>query len=359
MDGKEARDYYSDLISWDTSDVRYFKEVKIDISNSFEYCEALSAHFCKVGIEKSFDVSMPGYASVYDLTLSKTSQNVFERPFLIRCRQEYKYNISWPFPVGTTGPKKVKKPEEKYEYKDLKELQEEKKLLIPKVRPCIGMVGQIEALDQIQLLNYYIFAEEQVLAILDGIIFTREDPVLSEATSLKSDFERNKEKFEELLSVIVDDYLTLSVDQLKKADSLVSEHNKCWERLEKLIIEASKTNEKINYQSLSDDETQRHGKIQMDILSYLLTYEEKALEFLEKVQSHVPQDEVKRCAQIRETFVDLYKTLSSIRDEILASNELMNEQRIRETEKLATDHKVAWIEFEKFVLNMSKYQVMA
>ena len=357
MDGKEAQDFYNGLITWNSSDTKYFKEVKIDLSNSFEYCEALSAHFCKVGIEKSFDVSMPGYVSIYDLTLSKASKEVFERPFLLRCRHEYSYNLSWPFPVGSAGPKKAKEKEEKYEYKDIKELQEEKMASLPKVRPCIGMIGQIEALEQIQLLNYFIFAEEQVLAILDGIIFTRAEPVLSEATSLKKGFERNKEKFEELLSVIIDKYRTLSLDQLKKADSLVTEHNKSWEKLEKVVFEASKSNEKMDLQSLTPDETQRHGKIQMDILSYLLTYEEKALEFIEKVQSHIPQEEIKRCAKIRETFVDLYKTISSIRDEMLESCELMSDQRIREAEKLATDHKVAWIEFEKFVLDMSKYQV--
>lgn len=332
------------------------KNIKIDLSNTCDYCEVFSPQLCKTLLKESLDLELPGFFTIRSIVLSKASKGIFEPPFLIRCRQEYSHNISWPSPIGTSGPKKDKHVSDSGDG-TLKYIDDNSSSVIPKIQPCIGVVGQKEALDQIQLINYFLYAEEQAFVVLDGIICNWDGDILSRAEGVDKKFRKNKKGFTKLLNVIVKEHKTLNVDQLKDADELVSKHNDYWRELEFLINDASKTNKPIVIQSLKDEEINVNGNAQMGILSYLITYEEKALELLEEIQSGVPQEKMWQYRQVRERIVDLYKKINTIREEMITSEKILNELRLAEATKFANEHKVAWIEFENFILEMSKYQV--
>lgn len=364
--GVARKEYDSDKIGWLPTDEKYLKATKFDIKNTHEYCEAFSANLCKVCIEKCFGIRLSAFYSVRDIVMSNDAKEIFERPFLIRCRYEYTYNISWPFTVGTkdkiTGKKGSNETMKKSKEERMRGVDKEEKmttLTIRKIEACVDAPGQKEALNQIQLINYFIFAEEQVIVMLEGLIYTRtsEPNILSRAEDLKRQFSNNKKSFYKLLFIITEKCRTLSSKELREADELVDKHNRDWEELERLTAEAEKTNPVLKIQDMSDEEVQNAGKSQMDILFYLVTYEEKAIEFLEGIEELVPQEKLKQYNDVRKRMGDQYVSVNNVINEMIKNTEMLDERRTLDAEKLSTKHKVLWIAFENFVLEMAKYQV--
>lgn len=364
-----VKDYDSDQVHWTFTEEEYLKSLKINVQNTLSYCEVFSANLCKVGLTRNFDIEFDGFCSVQDLTKSSKGKEFFESPYLLRCRPDFRFNISWPLPSGSAGPRRDKRNQgaEKalrgmesdfsYALKGSKTLRlhvrEPEKALCAKQ----GIPGQKEALGQIQLINYFVFAEEQAVVVLDGIICTKSQDVISRADDIKRHFERLKRKFLALLDIIIEDCSTLSLDQLKEADALVAAHNKEWAALEAFVAEVAKTNPQLNASAMTQDKAQKDGEVYMNIISYLIKYEEEAIGCLERAEQLIPEPLIAQYIQIKETFFGLHRNFSRIRDEMLESHVVIDEKRALEAQRLSEDHKIAWISFERFTLEVAKCMV--